>query len=107
MSHEIWIEVIAAAAAILGGFVTVLGQKLMERGEERGQRRLDAGRKQLLQAMLEDPRFEWRELGTLRRVIGANEEDTKRLLIEIGARGSETQDDHWGLVSRHPLAKAR
>jgi hypothetical protein len=36
--------------------------------------------------MLEDNRFpdHWRKLDTLMHVIGANEETTKRLLIELG-----------------------
>ena len=34
-------------------------------------------------------RFEWRKLETLMRVIGSDDTTTKRLLLEIGARGSE------------------
>jgi hypothetical protein len=57
--------------------------------------------------MLESKRFKnkWRKLETLSRVIGADEETTKRLLIEIGARGSETDKDVWGLMKYHPLEK--
>jgi hypothetical protein len=40
-------------------------------------------------------------------VIGADADTTKRLLIEIEARGSEIPRDDgeevWGLVSKHPL----
>jgi hypothetical protein len=34
---------------------------------------------------------------------GFREETTKRLLIELGARGSEKDDDLWGLLDYHPL----
>lgn len=55
--------------------------------------------------MLEDNRFpdRWRKLDTLMHVIGANEETTKRLLLEIGARGSEDKQEHWGLIKYHPF----
>lgn len=36
-------------------------------------------------------------------VIGANEETTKRLLIELGARGSEDGNELWGLIKYHPF----
>jgi hypothetical protein len=57
--------------------------------------------------MLEDDRFtdHWRKLDTLSHVIGANEETTKRLLIELGARGSEDQQELWGLIKHHPFEK--
>lgn len=50
---------------------------------------------------------EWRKLSTLSRVIGADADTTKRLLIELGARGSEKPredgEEVWGLISKHPL----
>jgi len=36
-------------------------------------------------------------------VIGADEATTKRLLLEIGARGSEDGQDLWGLLERNPF----
>lgn len=55
--------------------------------------------------MLSDLRFKggWRKLTTLSRVIGANETTTTRVLIEIGARGSEKDDALWGLIENHPF----
>jgi hypothetical protein len=47
----------------------------------------------------------WRNISTLSRVVGADEETTKKLLIEIGARGSELDDKLWGLIKYHPLDK--
>ena len=57
--------------------------------------------------MLEDDRFtdHWRKLDTLMHVIGANEETTKRLLLDIGARGSEDKQELWGLIKFHPFEK--
>ncbi len=45
----------------------------------------------------------WRRLSTLSNVTGLSEPEAKQLLVEIGARGSETDSSLWGLVSRNPL----
>jgi hypothetical protein len=69
--------------------------------------RKDKARKQLLRNMLEAKNQaypqRWRSLTTRMHVIGASEETTKRLLLEIGARASENGQDLWGLVKYHPL----
>ena len=49
------------------------------------------------------PGKEWRQLDTLARVIGADYATTKRLLIELGARGSETESDAWAMKAMKPL----
>ena len=49
------------------------------------------------------PDTEWRKLQTLSRIIGADYETTTRLLIEIGARGSEKENEVWALLSEKPL----
>ena len=49
------------------------------------------------------PQKEWRRLETLARVIGADHAETTRLLIEVGARGSESQENVWALKSHKPL----
>jgi hypothetical protein len=56
----------------------------------------------LLKRMLEDGPS-WRKLETLARVTGLSEKDTREYLIEIEARGSEKDDNLWGLISRNPL----
>lgn len=53
--------------------------------------------------MLSKKEYQWRELSTLMHVIGADEETTKRLLLEVGARASEDGKSLWGLVTRNPL----
>ena len=57
--------------------------------------------------MLRDKRFDggWRKLATMSRVVGADEDATKRLLLEVGARGSERDDGMWGLIENHPFDK--
>jgi hypothetical protein len=61
-----------------------------------------APRKALLRKMLGAGR-NWRRLSTLSNVTGLTEQEAKQLLVEIGARGSETDPALWGLVSRNPL----
>ena len=77
--------------------------------ETKAQRDLDERRKALLKAALESPPngSEWRKLETLSRIVGANYETTTRLLIELGARGSELDNDVWALLSDKPLRNAR
>lgn len=51
--------------------------------------------------MLNDKRFEWRKLETLAHVIGADENETMSLLLELGARASEDGEKLWSLISRN------
>ena len=58
----------------------------------------------LLKAMLQDgPK--WRNMSTLASVTGLTGSDVKEYLIEMGARGSETNPHLWGLISRNPLSE--
>ena len=97
-----WIGVIGA---FVGGFLTIVGQLVVHWLQNRRGRALDKARTKLLRQMLE--RKDWRKLSTLSRVVGADTDTTRRLLIELGARGSEKprEDDEevWGLISKHPL----
>ena len=56
----------------------------------------------LLKSMLESGP-NWRKISTLANVIGAVEKLTKEFLLALGARGSETNGELWGLISRNPL----
>ncbi|HEY4299382.1 MAG TPA: hypothetical protein VGM73_00830 [Candidatus Didemnitutus sp.] len=100
---KILVALIAAGSALIGGFITIAGQFSIEWWRERPRRKADAGRKKLLLRMLNEPAHTWRKFERLKRVIGADDEATKRLLIEVGARGSEDGDDVWGLLSRNPF----
>lgn len=80
---------------------------IREHVQTRAQRNLDTRRKELLITALENPpaQQEWRKLETLSRIIGADYPTTTRLLIELGARGSEGEKDVWALLSEKPLRK--
>ena len=100
-----WIALIGLLGGIVGALLTLFGNVVLQWLKEMPKRELDKKRKAILAEMLDDTRFpeKWRELNTLSAVIGADEEETKRLLVEIGARGSEKADGKWGLVKNHPF----
>jgi len=97
--------------AIAGSAVTFFGQLIVDKcrhaRETAAQRALDKARKDLLRVALENPPAgnEWRALETLSRIVGADRETTTRLLIELGARGNEKENDVWALLSEKPLLK--
>lgn len=100
-----WVALIGFIGVVVGALITVAGSFVLHWVQGLPLRRLDQGRKSLLEKMLRDPGFKdnWRKVETLSRVVGADEETTKRLLIELGARGSEKDDGLWGLLEYHPL----
>ena len=103
---QFWIAVVGLAGALIGALITVFGSVLLHWLQSRKTDALDKARKRLLKEML-DAR-DWRRLSTLSRVIGAETDTTKRLLIELGVRGSEASrqdgEEVWGLLSKHPIA---
>lgn len=105
---QFWIAVVGAVGVVAGAVLTVAGTLLLHRLQNTPRRELDKTRSALLRRMLDDARFaqRWRKLDTMARVIGADEAETKRLLIELGARGSENDDGLWGLLEHHPLDQA-
>jgi len=98
----LWIGLIGVA---LGAGLTLFSNIIFHWIKEKPNRDLDNQRMEILKIMLEDDKFEykWRNISTLSAVIGASKEETKRLLIKVGARGSETDEGKWGLISKHPL----
>jgi len=64
--------------------------------------RYEVAASKLLREMLEKG-SKWRSLSSLAIVIGASEQDTKEMLLILGARASERNPELWGLVSRNPL----
>lgn len=104
---QFWIAMVGLIGAIVGAVLALLGNLLLAWVQNRKQNSLDTARKKLLQQML-DLR-DWRMLSTLSRVIGAESDTTRRLLIELSARGSEKPRDDgeevWGLISKHPLER--
>ncbi len=103
MSESIVIALIGVTGAVIGSIATVAVQWLSHHLQENAAAKRDKPRKDLLLEMLKAPKYKWRELETLMHVIGADEETTKRLLLEVGARASEDGQPLWGLVERNPL----
>jgi len=102
---EIKIALIAAVGVILGALVTIFGQLIVEWYKNKAKAELEESRKNILKGMLNElDKGKWRNISTLSSVIGADEEETKRLLIGIGARGSTGEKDVWGLISKNPLS---
>ncbi len=101
--NSILIALIGASGVIIGAIVTILGQILKLHLEQRVKKDKMKPRKELLKKMLEKDKDEWRKLETLQHVIGSDSETTKMLLIEIGARASETGSDVWALIKYKPL----
>jgi hypothetical protein len=106
-NNEFVAAVIGLIGVVIGSALTILGHVVVQCLKERSIAKKDKPRKKLLNEMLEDNRFtdHWRRISTLMHVIGASEETTKRLLIEIGARGSEDQQELWALIKYHPFEK--
>lgn len=71
--------------------------------KERSDKRREEPARELITEMLSHKEHKWRKLETIMHVIGASEEATKRLLLEVGARASEDGKSLWALKSRVPL----
>jgi len=99
--YDFWLGIVGVMVGIVG---TLFTNWCNHRWRTENQRSLDSRRKAMLTTMLSSKgREEWRKLDTLSRVIGADYETTTRLLIELDARGSESDKDVWALQSRKPL----
>lgn len=103
MSESIVIALIGIAGAVIGSVSTIAVQWLSHHLQESAAAKRDKPRKDLLLKMLQSPQYSWRSLETLMHVIGSDEEITKRLLLEVGARASEDGQPLWSLIERNPL----
>lgn len=105
---DLWVAIIGFTGVAVGALIGVGGTLLLHWLKSGPKRKLNKQRSTLLTSMLEDDRFtgRWRKLSTMARVIGASEATTTRLLIGLGARGSENSDDLWSLINHQPLNKA-
>jgi hypothetical protein len=88
---------------VVGVVATMVANWCQHRWETGRDRELDDKRKEMLTTMLTSEKHEWRKMETLSRVVGADYPTTTRLLIELGARGSELENDVWALQTRKPL----
>ena len=102
---QFWIAVVGLVGAIIGSAITILGNVFLHWFQARKESKLDSSRIKLLKNMLDQK--QWRFLSTLSKVIGADEDTTRRLLIEAGARSSEKErndgEEPWGLISKNPI----
>lgn len=102
-SSEFWAGIIGVVA---GGVVTTLGHLIVHNRQTADARKRDEKRKAILTEMLENPGPEgWREMNTMANVIGANRDETARLLIDLDARASETGKDVWAFIKDKPIPK--
>lgn len=104
MSEKIVIALIGVSGAVIGSIATLAGNWLKHWLEEKSRSKKEQPAKDLLKEMLNHKDHTWRNLSTLSHVIGADEEITKRLLLEVGARASEDGKALWALKSRAPLS---
>ena len=107
----------AIVGGAIGGVLGVLGtlasaywgpRKLEEWRDKQEHERLHGPRKKLLQRLLNDTKFpDGRSLRQLCLVTGTSEEECRRLLIEVGARGTTLagQGEGWVLISRKPIVE--
>ena len=104
----------ALVGGFIGGTLGVVGtlvasywgpRKLEEWRERRQETREFGPRKDLLLRMLKDRDHAIRSLDALSRVTGTSDEECRRLLIEIGARGvlMAGGQEGWALIERFPL----
>lgn len=107
MNDKIIIALIGFGGVAIGASIQIIGNLISDFCRQRLKDNADIKRKKLLTTMLEDQIYSWRKLSTLMHVIGSDEETTKKLLLEVGARGSEDGQDLWGLISRNPFKKSQ
>ncbi|HCU2042269.1 TPA: hypothetical protein OUI29_001922 [Pseudomonas aeruginosa] len=85
---QFWAALIGFIGVIIGSILSIAGNLLFYWYQNRRTNSLDNLRKNLLRQMLDNSKLpEGRSLETLSRVTGAEPEECRRLLIEIGARG--------------------
>lgn len=85
---QFWAAMIGLFGVVVGSGLSIAGNLIFHWYQNRRANSLDNLRKTLLREMLSNENFkEGRSLATLSRVTGAEPEECRRLLIEIGARG--------------------
>lgn len=100
MAEGVWV-LLGTVVGTAGSIGTTWLSSYLERQSKYP--KFDRAVEDLLRKMLEGE-HNWRNLETLANVTGLSEEHAKEYLVEIGARGSETNPRLWGLISRNPLS---
>jgi hypothetical protein len=96
-----WAGVIGAAVGVLGTLGTTW---LNHHYAQTKKNHAEEAAKNLLRALL-NGKWNWRSMRVMANVVGTDEETVRRLLLEIGARGSMRDPVLWGLVSRNPIGE--
>ncbi|WP_299661234.1 hypothetical protein [uncultured Ruegeria sp.] len=102
----------AVLAAIFGGLIGgIVGPIVLEEYQSRKHDKEWKGpRKKLLKSMLKDSKYKFKSLERLSRTIGCTEDETRSLLIELGARGTvlkKSKKEGWALIERAPLPESK
>ena len=107
MTEATTIALIGLGGVVIGAFFQICANVVAHQLQQRAKDQMDKPRKDLLLSLLKNPKYTWRRFDTLMHVIGADEETTKRLLLEVGARGSEDGQNLWGLINRNPFRETQ
>ena len=99
-----------AASGALGAWITGYWapRKLAEEREQREEERVWGPRKRLIREMLDKADWGWgRSFEVLRRVSGTPDDELRRILIELGARGYTRDDgtEGWIYKNQRPLTQ--
>ena len=92
----------AIVGALIGVAATLAGSALTHWLQTKRQTSLAEKQRNRLRRMLNGEKYKWRSIATLAASIGASEETTAELLIEIDARTSLSNGKSWALESRAP-----
>ena len=96
----------AGWAGVLGAFIgaaaTLLATYIAHHLQNSRANSLADIRRRRLKAMLGRDKFKWCSIATLAAAVGADENTTAELLMEIDARASLSNNRSWALVSRAP-----
>ena len=95
-----WAAIIGAA---IGGGLTIVGNWFLHYLQSSRADKLNEKRRATLLKMLRGEKYVWRNLKTLKAAIGADDETTCELLIEIDARASISNGKSWALIERAPF----
>lgn len=98
----------SGTAAVVGTLIGVASNPLAtwfsDYWRHRRSDKTDSLRRERLEKILSQPGRKWRKMEYLSEAVGASEEKTVRLLLEIDARRSFTKGSAaWALVSRAPF----
>lgn len=99
----------ALGGALVGGVVTAFSNAVRafvkDKLAERKKARNEKAAKEVLRTMLARAERPWTKLTVLTSVTGLGPIKVRRMLLEIGARGSIPNGTSWALISRKPLSK--